>query len=90
MLVARETSVGEVNAILKKAAGDTRWQGILKVTEDPLVSTDIIGEPYGAIVDALLTRVVDKDLVKIFTWYDNEAGYTSTLVEHVRRVSVDS
>lgn len=87
VLVNRETTVAEINSIFKKAAGDTRWQKILKVSEDPLVSTDIIGEPYGAIVDLSLTRVIDKDLIKVFSWYDNEAGYTATLVEHVRRVA---
>ncbi|MBI3627880.1 MAG: type I glyceraldehyde-3-phosphate dehydrogenase [Candidatus Sungbacteria bacterium] len=85
-LVGRPTTVEEVNSIFKKAAGDTRWEKVLKVTEDPVVSTDIIGEPYGAIVDLTLTQVIDGDLVKVFSWYDNEYGYTSTLVEHVRRV----
>lgn len=86
VLVGRPTTVEEVNVIFKRAAGDTRWSKTVKVTEEPLVSTDIIGERYGAIVDLTLTRVVDGDLVKIFSWYDNEAGYTSTLVEHVRRL----
>lgn len=85
-LVERPTTIEEVNAIFKKAAADPRWKKLLAVTEDPLVSTDIIGEPYGAIVDLSLTRVIDKDLVKVFSWYDNEAGYTATLVEHVRRI----
>lgn len=87
MLVSRKTSVKEVNDIFRKAGQDPRWSKILKVTEDPLVSTDIIGEPYGAIIDLSLTRVSDGDLVKVFSWYDNEAGYTATLVEHVRRIA---
>jgi len=87
-LVGRPTTTEEVNAIFKRAAGDTRWQKILKVTEEPVVSSDIVGEPYGAIVDLTLTRVVDGDLVKVFSWYDNEAGYTATLIEHIRRVAV--
>ena len=85
-LVGRETNAGEVNDIFIKAAKDPRWAKTFAVTEDPLVSTDIIGQPYGAIVDLSLTRVIDNDLVKVFSWYDNEAGYTATLVEHVRRV----
>lgn len=85
-LVSRKTSVGEVQAVFKEAAADTRWQTILKVTEDPIVSTDIVGEPYGAIIDLGMTKVIDGDLVNVFSWYDNEAGYTVTLVEHVRRV----
>jgi len=85
-LVGRETNAEEVNDIFRKAAEDPRWVKTLAVTEDQLVSTDIIGQPYGAIVDLSLTRVIDNDLVKVFSWYDNEAGYTATLVEHVRRV----
>lgn len=86
-LVGKQTSIDEVNAVLKKAAQNARWSKILAVTEDPLVSTDILGQPYGAIVDLLLTKVVDGNLVKVFSWYDNEAGYTATLMEHVRRVA---
>ncbi|KKW22288.1 MAG: Glyceraldehyde-3-phosphate dehydrogenase, type I [Parcubacteria group bacterium GW2011_GWB1_52_7] len=86
-LVGRPTTIEEVNEIFKKAAKEERWAKTFAVTEEPLVSTDIIGEPYGAIVDLSLTRVIDSDLVKVFGWYDNEAGYTATLVEHVRRVT---
>ena len=85
-LVGSSTSADEVNGVFKKAAKDSRWSKILAVTEDPLVSTDILGQPYGAIVDLALTKVVDGNLVKVFSWYDNEAGYTATLVEHVRRI----
>lgn len=87
MLVGRKTTVIEVNDIFRKAAKDKRWLKTLKISEDPIVSADIIGEPYGAIVDLTLTKVVDGDLVKVFSWYDNEAGYTATLVEHVRRIA---
>ncbi len=85
-LVGKKVTPENVNAVFKAAAKEPRWQKILKVTEDSIVSTDIIGEPYGAIVDLGLTKVVSGDLVKVFSWYDNEAGYTATLVEHVRRV----
>ena len=85
-LSSRETTVEEVNGILKKAAGEARWSGILKVTEDQIVSSDIIGEPYGAMVDLSSTKVVDGDLVKILSWYDNEWGYAATLVKHVVKV----
>ncbi|HXK38145.1 MAG TPA: glyceraldehyde 3-phosphate dehydrogenase NAD-binding domain-containing protein [Candidatus Paceibacterota bacterium] len=80
----RKTSVEEVNQILRDAAEDPRWAGIFTVTAEPLVSTDIVGEPYGSIADLSMTRVVDGDLVKVFAWYDNEAGYTNTLIHHVR------
>ena len=86
-LAKRKTSASEINEIFRKAAKDKRWKGILKVTEDQLVSSDIIGEPYGAIVDLKFTQVVDGDFVKVFSWYDNEAGYVSTLVGHVLKVA---
>ena len=85
-LVEKSTSPEEINAIFKKASLEERWKKTLIVTEDPLVSTDIIGQPYGAIIDLTLTKVTDGNLLTIFSWYDNEAGYTATLVEHVRRV----
>lgn len=86
-IVEHPTTVEAVNEVFKKAVQDPRWASILKVTEDPLVSSDIVGEPYGAIVDLGLTRVVGGDLVKVFSWYDNESGYTATLVEHIKRVA---
>lgn len=82
----RKTSVEEINNILKQAAASPRWQGILKVAEDQIVSSDIIGEPYGAIVDLKFTKVIDGDLVKILSWYDNEWGYASMLVRHALKV----
>ncbi len=82
----KKTSVEKVNEVFRRSAGEPRWSKVLKVTEDPIVSTDIINEPYGAIVDLTLTKVIDNNLVKLFSWYDNEAGYTATLVEHVKRV----
>lgn len=85
-LAKRKTSVEEINSIFKKAVEDPRWKGILKVTEDQLVSSDIVGEPYGAIVDLKFTKVVDGDLVKVLSWYDNEWGYVATLVKHVLSV----
>lgn len=81
----KKTSVEEVNDILKKAAAMPRWQGIVKVTEDQVVSSDIIGEPYGAIVDLTFTKVIDGDLVKVLSWYDNEWGYAATLLRHVKQ-----
>ncbi len=84
----RKTTVEEVNDILKKAAASPRWQGILKVTEDQVVSADIIGEPYGAIVDLRFTKVVDGDLVKVLSWYDNEWGYVAMLVRHLLALKV--
>jgi len=79
----RSTTVEEVNEILKKAAKDPRWKGTFTITEEELVSSDIIGSPYGSIADLKLTRVVGGNLVKVLAWYDNEMGYCYTLVDHV-------
>lgn len=83
----RATSVEEVNEIFRNAAKQPRWQGIMNVNEDPIVSSDILGQPYGATVDLTFTKVVDGNLVKVLSWYDNEAGYTATLVRHVKAVA---
>jgi glyceraldehyde 3-phosphate dehydrogenase len=82
-LSKRATTAEEVNNILKKAAKEARWNGIFTVTEDPLVSHDIIGNRHASIADLEMTRVVDGNLVKVMSWYDNEMGYTHTLVDHV-------
>ena len=79
----KDTSVAEVNDILRKAAKDPHWEGIFSVTDEPLVSSDIIGVKLASIADLSMTRVVAGTLVKVLAWYDNEAGYAHTLVEHV-------
>ena len=86
-IAKRPTTVEEIAQILTDAAVSPRWQGILKVTRDQLVSSDIIGEPYGAIVPLDLIKVIDGDMVKVLSWYDNEAGYVSTLIKHVQKVA---
>jgi len=80
--VGRPTTVEEVNAALE-AAGDGPLAGILRYTEDPIVSSDIVGDPASCILDGGST-MVDGDLVKVFGWYDNEWGYSSRLVDLVR------
>lgn len=82
-IAKRNTTVEEVNNILKKAAQDPRWQNIFTVTEDQLVSADIIGSRFASIADLEFTKVVGGNLVKVLAWYDNEMGYTYTLVDHV-------
>jgi len=79
----KNTKAEEVNEILKKATQDKKWENIFNVTEEPLVSSDILGSSYGCIADLKMTRVVGGNLVKVLGWYDNEMGYTYTLVEHV-------
>ncbi len=86
-IAARPTSVEEINDIFKKAAQQKEWEGILAVSEEPLVSTDIIRNPHGAIVDLEMTRVVDGDLVKVLAWYDNEWGYGAMLLKHILAIA---
>ncbi len=85
-LTSRATTVEEVNAVFRAAANQPRWQGILTVSELPLVSADFLKNSHSAIVDLLLTNVVDGDLVKIVAWYDNEWGYSNRYVEQAVRV----
>jgi glyceraldehyde 3-phosphate dehydrogenase len=82
-IAKRNTTVEEVNEILKKAATEERWKKVFSVTEEPLVSSDIVGSHFAAIADLAMTRVVDGNLVKVLSWYDNEMGYTHALIEHV-------
>ena len=79
----KDTTAEEVNEILRNAAEEERWAGIFTTTEEPIVSRDIIGETHAALADLSFTRVVDGNLVKVLSWYDNEMGYTNALVEHV-------
>ena len=83
----RATTPEEINAALKAAAATDRWKRVFAVSEEPLVSSDILGLPYGSIADLAMTRVVDGTLVKVLAWYDNEMWYVHTLVEHVLEVA---
>ena len=86
-VASRDTSVDEVNAALRKAAGEERWKNIFAATDAPIVSADIIGSRVGSIADLSFTNVVGGNLVKVLAWYDNETSYTQTLVEHVAAAS---
>jgi glyceraldehyde 3-phosphate dehydrogenase len=86
-LLRDHTTVEAVNETLVKAAGQARYQGILSVSNEPLVSSDYIGNPSSSIVDLSLTKVVDGNLVKVVAWYDNEWGYSNRLVEMAIRVA---
>jgi glyceraldehyde 3-phosphate dehydrogenase len=83
---ARETSVEEINGALKAAAESGPLKGIMAYTEDPIVSSDIRESQYSAIVDSLLTAVIDGTMLKVVAWYDNEWGYSNRLVDLVQRV----
>ena len=84
----RPTSRDEVNAAFAELADHGALEGILAYTEDPIVSSDIVGSPYSAIFDAGLTTVVDETQVKVLAWYDNEWGYSTRLVELAQRAAV--
>ena len=83
--VSKETSAEEINAAMKEAA-DGPLAGILKYTEDPIVSTDIVTDPHSSVFDAEQTRVVDGTFVKLLSWYDNEWGYANRCVELAEKV----
>ncbi len=82
-IAKRNTDAKEINNILKKAAHEERWKKVFAVTEEPIVSSDIVGTTYASIADLSFTRVVDGNLVKVLAWYDNEMGYAHVLAEHV-------
>jgi glyceraldehyde 3-phosphate dehydrogenase len=82
-LASRDTTAEEVNEILTKAAKSDTWKRLFGVTTEPLVSSDIVGLTYASMADLAFTRVVGGNLVKVLAWYDNEASYTHTLIDHV-------
>lgn len=86
----KSTSVDEINSIFKEEAGSERYQDILAVSEDPIVSSDIVQDPHASIVDLTMTQVVDGDLVKVMSWYDNEWGYASQMVKEAVRMIKES
>ncbi len=80
-LLKENTTKEEINDVFKKEAQSPSYQGILTITEDPLVSSDVIGDSHSAVVDLSLTQVVGGNLAKVIAWYDNEFGYANRLVE---------
>ena len=82
-LLKKKVTVEEVNQALKDGAESPLLKGIMAVTDEPIVSSDIVGRSESSIVDLELTQVVDGDMVKIFAWYDNEFGYSNRLIEQV-------
>jgi glyceraldehyde 3-phosphate dehydrogenase len=83
IITKRDVTVEEVNEVFKKAAKEPYYQGILDVSEEPLVSSDYIGNSHSATVDLKLTAVVAGNMLKVVAWYDNEWGYSNRLVEVV-------
>jgi len=86
-LASRRTSAEEINQLLEEASWQARWSKMLAVSREPLVSSDIVGDPHAAVVDLSLTKVVDGDMCSVYSWYDNEYGYTNSLVQHVTAVA---
>lgn len=86
ILIKKDTTKEEINEVFKKAVKEPFYQGILDVSEEPLVSGDFIGNSHSGIVDLPLTNVVGGNLIKVVVWYDNEWGYSNRLVEMVADV----
>lgn len=82
-IIEKQTTREEVNDVFREASQDPKYSKVLAITEDPIVSSDIIGSPYSSIVDLSLTQVVGGNMVKIIAWYDNEFGYANRLVEEI-------
>jgi glyceraldehyde 3-phosphate dehydrogenase len=87
LLASRKTSVDEVNQVLTEEAASDRYAGVLGVSREPLVSSDIIGDPRASIVDLELTKVIDGDLVKVLSWYDNECGYANQMLREAQSLA---
>ena len=86
IVTEKPTSVEEINAILTEEAGTDRYQGVFGVTNDPIVSSDIIKSAYASLADLSLTKVIDGDLVKIMAWYDNEWGFTHQMIRQILEI----
>ena len=87
MLVERDTTIEEVNQIYTDAKKNPMYKDIIEVTNEPIVSSDIIKSPYSSVIDLSMTKVIDGDLIKVLAWYDNEWGYSNRLVEMALLVS---
>ncbi len=86
-IASRDTSVDEINQIFQEESETERYTDIMGVTEENIVSSDIIGDPRASIVDLTMTKVVDGNLVKIMSWYDNEWGYAAQMVREIVRMA---
>lgn len=85
-VTARETSVEEINGILMEESKTNRYKLVLSISDEALVSTDIIQNPFASVVDLAMTRVVEGDLVKILAWYDNEWGFTNQMIRQIHEI----
>jgi len=85
-VASRNTSAEEVNNILTQESKTNRYKLVLAVSNEPLVSSDIVQSPFSSIVDLEMTRVVDGDLVKLLAWYDNEWGFTNQMIRQIQQI----
>lgn len=85
-IAEKPTTPEEINNILKEEAQTDRYKAVIAVSEEPLVSSDIIQSSYAAVVDLEMTRVVDGDLVKVMAWYDNEWGFTNQMIRQIQEL----
>ena len=85
-VMERPVTVEEVNAIFEEEAKTSRYKNILSTTTEPIVSSDIVKSPYASTVDLNMTRVVDGDLLKVMTWYDNEWGFTNQMIRQILEI----
>jgi glyceraldehyde 3-phosphate dehydrogenase len=88
--IERETTRDEVNAMFREESKKSRYKDILGVSEDPIVSSDIIGDPRASIVDLTMTKVISGDLLKVMSWYDNEWGYANQMIREALRLVKES
>ena len=79
----KKTTVSEINEILTKEAATPRYKNVIRVSNDPIVSSDIIKDPHAAIIDLEMTKVVDGDLIKVLAWYDNEWGFANQMIRQI-------
>jgi len=86
IVTEKSTSVEEINQILTEEAATDRYAGVFAVTNDPVVSSDIIKSPYASIADLQMTKVVDGDLIKVLAWYDNEWGFTNQMIRQILEI----
>ena len=89
-LAQRQTSAKEINQIFEQASQEQRWLGIVGISNQPLVSSDIIGTLAPAIIDLNFTKVIDNDLAKVLVWYDNEWAYSSSLLQQIKKLTLDN
>jgi glyceraldehyde 3-phosphate dehydrogenase len=86
LVASKNTTPEEINSILIEESKTARYKAVLQVSDQPLVSSDIVKSPFATVVDSKMTRVVDGDLVKVMAWYDNEWGFTNQMIRQIQEI----